>query len=528
MKKTFLAIFAVFALFIVGCSQSSSTDEQDNNDEKEQEQEVQAGGELKIAVSAQPPTLDGHLSTAIIMMEIGRNIFETLVALDENLVPQPLLAESIDRSDDGLTYTFNLREGVLFHNGEEMKAEDVVASMNRWLENSPLSDTIGNDAFQETDEYTVTVELDEPVSDLLDIMAGLGRGQYTPIMPKEIVESATESGVSEYIGTGPFKFTEWRQDQYIHLEKFEDYQSIDSAASAISGKREALVDDVYYYFVADDSTRLAGIQTGEYDVADNMPFDSYDQLQSMDGVNMYVAPSGTQNIIYNKKEGIMSDVKLRQAVNAALNTEAIMLASFANENLYELEHGYMSTDQTSWASSAGSESYNQNDIEKAKQLAEEAGYNGEEIIIMTTSDYDYMYNTAVVAQEQLKSAGFNAKLDVYDWATSIDRRNDPANWDIFVTSTAFVTSPSQLLALDPNWGGWTSDPQITELMEQIRLSTTQEDADEHWDTLQGYLWDEYLPMTIAGHHHRIVAARDHVKGLEVFPGAIPWNTSVDK
>src|SRR5690606_30175475 len=113
--------------------------------------------------------------------------------------------------------------------------------------------------------------------------------------------------------------------------------------------------------------------------------------------------SGTQNIIYNKKEGIMSDAKLRQAVNAALNTEAIMLASFANENLYELEHGYMSTDQTSWASSAGSESYNQNDIEKAKQLAEEAGYNGEEIIIMTTSDYDYMYNTAVVAQEQLKS-----------------------------------------------------------------------------------------------------------------------------
>lgn len=520
MKKTFFFLTILcLSLIVAGCqgSESSSTQTDDSND---------SGGELKIAVSAQPPSLDGHMSTAIISMEISRNIFESLVALDENLAPQPLLAESVDQSDDGKSYTFHLREGVKFHNGKEMTAEDVVASMNRWLEKSPLSDIIGENAFKESDTYTVTIDLEEPVSDLLDIMAGLGRGQYTPIMPKEVVENATEQGIQEYIGTGPFKFEEWKQDQYIHLVKYDEYQAVDGEPSGVSGKREALVEDVYYYFVPDDSTRLAGIKTGEYDVADNMPFESYEELQNSAGVEIHIAPSGTHNLVYNKKAGIMTDAKLRQAVNAALNMDEIMLASYSHKDFFETLPGYMSADQVGWSSQAGEESYNQNDPEKAKQLAEEAGYNGEEINLLVTRDYNYHYNAAVVIQEQLEKAGFKVNLEVYDWASYMDKRGDAESWDLAITTTAFVTSPSQLLALDPNWAGWTSDPKITELMDAIRLSTSQEEAKGYWDELHGFLWNEYLPMSILGHHGRIVTTRDHVKGLDTFPGPIPWNTSV--
>lgn len=225
-------------------------------------------------VNAQPPTLDGHVTTAIVSMEISRNIFESLVALDENLEAKLLLAEKIDRSEDGTTYTFHLHQGVKFHNGKEMKAENVVASMNRWLDRSPIKDILEENAFKKEDEYTVVIEMEEPMADLLDIIAGLGRGQYTPIMPKEIIEAAPAEGVEEYVGTGPFQFDEWKQDQYIKLTKFEEYVSPEGEPSGMVGKREVLVDDLYYYFVPDDSTRLAGIQTGEYEIADNMAYDS--------------------------------------------------------------------------------------------------------------------------------------------------------------------------------------------------------------------------------------------------------------
>lgn len=526
----------ISSLWLVACngeSEETTASNQETTDSAQNEETtsddiVQSGGELKIAVSAQPPTLDGHVSTAIVSMEISRNIFETLVALDENLSPQPLLAESVERSEDATTYTFHLRQGVKFHNGKELKAEDVVASMNRWLSRSPIKDIVEENAFKEVDEYTVTIELDEPMSDLLDILAGLGRGQYTPIMPKEVIESATAEGVTEYIGTGPYKFEEWKQDQYIHLTRFEDYQSPQGEPSGMVGHREAIVDDIYYYFVPDDSTRLAGIQTGEYDIADNMSFDSYEHLQSNPNLKLYTGSSGTHTLIYNKIEGVLADPKMRQAINAALNMEEIMQASFVNEDLYSLNPGFLSEDQTSWATRAGEESYNQQNPEKAKQLLEEAGYQGEEIKLMVTRDYDYHYNAAVVVQEQLTQAGFNVNLEVYDWATLIGNLDDTKKWDMFITGTAFVTSPSQLLILDPNFYGGTKHPKIDELKDAIRLSTSQEEAKAHWEELQAFLWNEYVPATVFGHHGRIVVAQDYVEGLRTFPGPIPWNTSVNK
>lgn len=531
-KKTIKAIVVLLllSLFVVACSDNdaNTTKDENNEDSNKVNETAEQGGELKIAVNAQPPTLDGHVTTAIVSMEISRNIFESLVALDENLEAKPLLAEKIDRSEDGTTYTFHLRQGVKFHNGKEMKAEDVVASMNRWLDRSPIKDILEENAFKEEDEYTVVIEMEEPMADLLDIIAGLGRGQYTPIMPKEIIEAAPAEGVEEYVGTGPFQFDEWKQDQYIKLTKFEEYVSPEGEPSGMVGKREVLVDDLYYYFVPDDSTRLAGIQTGEYDIADNMAYDSYEQLNNNSDLTIYPGSSGTHTLIYNKIEGFMADEKMRQAVNAALNMEEIMQASFVNEAMYSLDNGFLSADQVSWATEAGADSYNQNDPERAKELLAEAGYNGEEIVLMVTRDYDYHYNAAIVTQSQLEAAGFNVKLDVYDWATVIGNLDDTTKWNMFITGTAFVTSPSQLLVLDPNFFGGTDHPKITELKDAIRLSTTQEEAKAHWEELQAFLWDEYVPATLFGHHGRIVVAQKYVEGLQTNPGPLPWNTSVNK
>lgn len=512
-------------LLIVACSSKSNDDSKadDSSEGGETETGTETGGELKIAVSAQPPSLDAHISSSSASLDIGRMIFETLMTLNEDHQSVPMLAESIEESEDGKTYTFKLREGIKFHNGEEMIAEDVEASMNRWLENSPRALLLLDHAnFEAKDKYVVELTLEKRVSDVLDIMAG--QGQFAAIMPKEQIDTATPEGVSEIIGTGPFKYEDWRQDQYVHLVKYDDYQSRDEEPSGYAGRKEALVDDLYYYFVPDSSTRVAGLQTGEYDIAEQIPQDSYERLEEMDGVQTHVYYFGTLNMFYNKKEGVMSDPKMRQAVNIALNMDEIMLASYANENLFKVDHNYMNPDSVGWASDAGKDFYNQNDIEKAKELLAESGYNGEKVRLLTTRDYDDYYSAAVVVQEQLEQIGMNVDLEVFDLATLYDNRAEPDRWEMFFGGVGYNTSPSQLLAINPTYPGWTEDPRITELLAEMGASTSQEEAKQHWDELHEFLWAEYLPASILGHYTNIIAVSDKVENLTIFQATVPWNT----
>src|SRR5690625_3806865 len=164
-KIGFIFGLLMMLLLITACG-SSEGGETTTADKDNASQTGGAGGDLNIAVTAQPPTLDSHLTTATVAIDVTRNIFETLVAMDENHEPKGMLAESIDTSDDGKTYTFHLREGVLFHNGEEMTAEDVEASMNRWLSLSARAKMLLDGAeFIAVDDYTVELHLEEISAD---------------------------------------------------------------------------------------------------------------------------------------------------------------------------------------------------------------------------------------------------------------------------------------------------------------------------------------------------------------------------
>src|SRR5690606_19978487 len=123
----------------------------------------------------------------------------------------------------------------------------------------------------------------------------------------------------------------------------------------------------------------------------------------------------------------------------------------AHEDLFEVHSSYNNPEQAYFVSENGKDSYNQGDVEKAKQLLEEAGYNGEEVTMIASRDYDHHYSAAVVVQEMLEQAGMNINLEIYDWPTLNENITDPAKWDIFFTSTGYVTTPSQLLALNTDF-----------------------------------------------------------------------------
>lgn len=518
------ALGLVFTLAACG---NESTEVKDNSSSEQSNEEVSYKEELKIAITAQPPTLDTAQTVSAVALDIAGNIYQQLFQLDANYNPVPVLAQSYEVSEDGKTYTIKLREGVKFHNGDVMTAEDVEASMNRWLVTSSRAKALLEGAkFSTVDENTVELIVPVATSDILILMAS--QAQFPSIMPKEIIETATEEGFSEYVGTGPYKFGEWKQDQYIQLEKFDDYVAVENAgeANGFVGEITAPTQTLKYVFVSDHATRIAGVQTGEYDIADSIPIENYEQLEANPNLELQSLPNGTLTAFFNTSEGLFKNETLRKAVLAALNNEEIMLAAFAKPELYSLAPGYLNDNQTQWASDAGKELYNQADTEKAKQLLEEAGYNGEEIVLLTTKDYNEMYTGTLVIQEQLRQIGLNVRVDTYDFPTFLETKGDRSKWDLFLASTGYQITPPQLLAVTPDWAGL-QDETIANGLKSIRTASTPEAAKAEWEKVQGYMY-EHATSTVLGHYNVVVAVNKKVEGFELFEAPVVWNAKVAK
>jgi peptide/nickel transport system substrate-binding protein len=521
--RNYYVILLALILVLVGCTPDSSSNESSKGNESDQK--GKAGGTLKIAYPTQPTTLDPTITTADATRDPARLIYETLVTLNEDYEVTPMLAKSYEISEDGKTYTFTLREGIKFHNGKEMKSDDVVVSMEKWSESAVAKSNLGVHKWVAKDEYTVELQVDKPSSVLMLVLAE--PSQIAAIMPKEVVEAAGPGGVKEYVGTGPFKFEEWKQNQHIHFTKFDDYVTDDKPTSGLAGKKEALVDEIYHNFVGDAATRITGLIGSEYDFAHMLPYDAVSQVENTPGFVVDVWPYGDEMMVFNKKQGFFKNVKARQAVNYGLDKEAVARAAFTDEKYYKLGPSLFLPNQAEWYTDAGKELYNPKDLNKAKKLLKEAGYKGEEIVILTSRDYEHHYNAAVATQQQLKEMGVNAKLDVYDWPTLLDRREQPDKWDIFYTAMPITTTPHQytFFSSSSQWPGWTNNPEFDRLLEEIKSQDTQEKAKEKYTELQQLMWED-LPVINVTKNNRVSAYSETVKGYKEFIGPIFWNTTV--
>lgn len=436
-----------------------------------------------------------------------------------------MLAEEWEMSEDGTTYTFKLRKGIKFHNGKEMTSEDVVASYNKWVEASSLGKSnFTNATFEAQDDYTIVLQI--PERNTVTLIALANTIQYLAIMPKEVVENAGADGVTEYIGTGPFAVKEWKPDQYLHLEKFEDYQPLETPADGASGKREALVDELHLEIVDDASTRVAGIISGQYDMATLLPYDDFEKLDSDPNITVHNPDNGFAMMVFNKKHGFFSDVRARQAINYALDLDEVLLAAYSSDKFAAPSHALVPEFQSAFYSDVGSDRYNQKDIEKAKELLDEIGYNGEEIVFLVSRAYEDHYNAAVSVQQQLKEIGVNVRLDVYDWATLLTHREDETAWDMFGTGFAYEPHPNNNIWLDSatQYPGWTNSPEIDSLLDQIRTAASPEEASDYFEELQDEFYD-YLPLVKYGDMKHIHATRSNVKGYDYSLAHIFWNIS---
>lgn len=472
------------------------------------------GGEFNIAWNAQPPTLDPLVTTSTATRDISRNFFEPLITIDGDGEVQPVLAEDFEVSEDGLEVTFTLRQGVLFHDGSEMDAADVVASLEAWIERSGAGQTFFSEAeVHSPEDGVVTVVMPEAMYIAVELLAD--QSQLPVVMPAEVLEDAPAEGVEEYIGTGPYEMVEWRTDQYIQLERFEDYHSPEGETNGTAGERSPYFDTIYYHIVTDPSTRVSGLQSGEYDAANALPLDNVEMLERNDNVELVSGEQGFNGAIFNKREGLMSDVTMRQAVLAAVDSEALQRSAFVSEEFYNT-NGALMPEDSAWYSEVGQELFLNEDPAVAEDLLEEAGYEGETVRILTTREYDDHYNAAVPLQQQLEEVGMSVELIVTDWATVLQDRTDPEAYDIFITGFAPVTVPVTYVFLYPSWPGWTESDDIAAALNEISTAADEEEALQAAESLQQAFYD-YLPLVKFGDKSTVTGMRTGLEGYEYVP-----------
>jgi peptide/nickel transport system substrate-binding protein len=486
----------------------------------------------KVAVNAQPDSYDISRTTSTLarQMMLG-NVYEMLVTFDENYKAQPELAEKIDVNENATKYTYHLRKGVKFHNGTEMKADDVVASMNRWIDgNSQAKKATEGSHFTKVDDYTVQIEMEKPSLMLNDLIAGINPAPI--IVPKTAIDNADPKThmIKDYIGTGPYKVAEIKPDNYVKIEKFDEYKPYGEKGkvSGWSGYKEAKTKDIEFDFVLDPSTRVSGMQSGEYDMAIRLPVDQYSIFKNNNDYKVMREDCGDMFLCYNKKEGIASNAKFRQAVNAVLNDDDILTAAVADKDFYELKSSYVQDKNNKWYADTGDKWYNQHNAEKAKELLAESGYHGEKFTILVSSSYQEFYNAAVVIKQELDGIGVATDLKVVDWATFLGTRKDDSQYDAFITGSPIVTVPNQILYISSTWDGWSADDHLQNTLQSIATSSNLDEAIGTWKDLQKYCWEEYMPASKFGDYFALDVASGKVKDVVFFEGPHMWNLTVSQ
>ena len=376
------------------------------------------GGDLVFGGEAKVNSLDQYGSQTISTRNVVSNIFEPLMTRDETNQPILDLAESMTESPDKLTYTFKVRQGIKFHNGKEMTTADVMASFDRYskvgIERAFL---VNVEKWEAPDKYTFIIRMKKAQPTFIEDFSSFS--QPVVIIPAEQKDKPALQ--LEPIGTGPFQVVEYVADSHVKLKRYEGYKPNPQfeQRTGFGGYKVACVDTVTYRIVTESGARVAGIETGELLAVEDVPTKAQAGLKKNKNVTLVPLENWWVHIMLpNTKTGPTNNLAFRRAVQATLDMDEIMDAS--TDGAYKLNIGFQYPGRPTYTD-AGKETYNLKNKELAKKYLAEAGYKNEPLVLLVNKDYTSMYNAALVVSEQLKAVGINAKLDVMDWPSSVNR-----------------------------------------------------------------------------------------------------------
>lgn len=450
------------------------------------------GGVLRVAITGDPPTLDPHTSTAVIVLEVASHVVENLYARDSDGLVQPMLAADLPAiSADGLTYTIAIRQDVPFHDGQMLDADDVVASLDRWRRIGMGKSYLADAQITATDLHTVVLQLPEPVGVLTSVL-GWTEGAAV-IYPASLVASAGDQPIDAPIGTGPYQLKQWRKGQDVTLERFAGYVGQDAEPSGDAGRKNAYVDEIRFIVVPDSATRQAGLESGEYDVNYRAAAGDLEFIEGSGSMYAWMMKPGYNYIaVINHQSPLMQNLEVRRALQAAIDVYPLALGAFGDDDVFALtssvvprEYGAMFNDQ------AGAELYDVGDTEKAKAILAAADYDGTAIRWLTSRDYDYQYRGTLIAVDQTSKVGFNGEIIVRDWATTVQMRADPTKWDIFIGNFTIAPEPEMIPYLGPKYlNHYPGSAAYQDAMHRLAQTTDSAARQEIWAEAQEAFYED--------------------------------------
>jgi len=483
--------------------------------------EPKKGGTLKWAIIGEPPAHDPVFTTATVTANFGWHVFEGLYTRDSKNGPKMDLLEKYEPSSDGKKVTMTLRKGVLFHNDKELTSADVEASLKRYADIQASGKLVFTaiDKMSAPDKYSVVLEFKEPRAGILPVF--LSR-IAAAIMPAETVQKFGKDKVTEPIGTGPYKFVEHQPDRMTRMQRFDKYVAREDATDGPAGKKVAYIDEIQYIPTPEESVRADGVGTGEYLYGQDLSPDSHARIKGVPGVEADIGKPNYWAVAHmNKKEGMFTNLKLRQAVLASTSVDPIAAAAFGVKEFYRLDPG-IAAPETPWFTDEGKEIFNKPDLEKAKALLKEGGYDGTPIRWMSTKEYFYNYNAGVVFKQQLEAVGFKVDLQVMDWATLVKRRSDSKEYDIFVTAHESYAHPVLQPFMGDIWPGWWTNPQKNEIAAKIMAETDEKKQMENIKELQRLFYTD-VPAIKYGEYFSLRARSTKVMGTMNPADPYFWN-----
>src|ERR1700744_108790 len=370
--------------------------------------------------------LDPIITTAYIQRDYGYMVYDTLLAMDSNFKIQPQMADW-KVSDDKLTYTFTLRDGLKWHDGAPVTAEDCVASLKRWEARDGMGQKLADypASLEATDPKTITLKLKQPYGLVLESI-GKPSSVVPFMMPKRVAETPPEKPITETIGSGPFKFVkeEFQPGVKAVFVKNTDYVPRKEPPSWTSGGKVVKVDRVEWVTMADAQTAINALQSGDIDFLQNPSFDLLPVLQANPDLKIEVLNKlgfqtiGRMNFIHPP----FDNVKVRRAAFLALNQKNVLDALVGNPDYYKICGAVFGCD-TPLATDVGSESLGKGDgMAEAKKELAASGYDGTPVVVMAPGDVTTLKAQPIVAAQLLRDAGFKVDLQATDWQTVVSRR----------------------------------------------------------------------------------------------------------
>ncbi|TKT76323.1 ABC transporter substrate-binding protein [Aquamicrobium sp. LC103] len=381
---------------------------------------AQDAGTLRVAIHADigstNPGVNRDANSDIVLL----HVVEGLVGFADDLTVKPMLAEGWTVSDDSKIYEFRLRDGVTFHDGKTLTAQDVVWNFERYLDPATAFQCAARynggigpklEKVEAADDTLVRFTFAEPAPNFPITMATV---QCTPWI---LSPSSVDAGGTfvKPVGTGPYRFDRMESGRYLDLSKFDEYAALPGKPDGNVGNKAPSVEHIRFMTVPDPSTRSNGLQSGEIDVIDEVEPTLVETLRARN-ITVDIQPTPAwMTLLIQTEAPALEDVRMRQAIAHAIDLTQLSEAlggDFYRPNPSVLAEGtyYYDNSAAAWPSY---------DVEKAKALAAEAGYDGKPIAILVANRQNRV-QVATIVQAMLASAGINAKLDVRDWATQLE------------------------------------------------------------------------------------------------------------